>query len=430
MSQAFTKLGIVTDVTVSNKDGPGVDSFSRARISEPRFVFDAQFTYDLAPLLYEPIAANGGAGTATVAHDTTNRCALMTLNGVNTAASAYMQTFSFHRYQPGRSQLVFVTFNFVETKANVTKFAGYSDGVNGIELQQVGTTVQLKLYSATTNGDQTKAQADWNVDPMTNGSGPSGFTLDLTKSQILVIDLQALYVGRVRVGFDIDGSIYWVHQFVHANRVVYPYIQNANRPIRCGMVSTGSVSGSTTMLFCCSSVVSEGGDELAPYPFTQETSVTAGSGTRTHMLSIRPTLVYPSGSSIPNRAKFDLSGIEGLVTSGSNAVYWELCVGYWSTQPTTYISVNSAFSGVEYNISGTGGTPSAVTGNPIVIASGYIGSGGGSSKTAASRTLLSRAPLSLNQAAAIHNYGVLTLLATGIGGTSPARMALSWTETR
>lgn len=63
-------------------DGPNLDSFSRLRVSQPTTLFDAQFTYALQPLLYEPITANGGSGTATIAHDSTNRCALHTFTGV------------------------------------------------------------------------------------------------------------------------------------------------------------------------------------------------------------------------------------------------------------------------------------------------------------------------------------------------------------
>ena len=146
------------------------------------------------------------------------------------------------------------------TVANTLKFAGLSDGNNGIEFQLNGTTKQFVIYSDTTLGDQTVAQSSWNLDPL-DGTGASGITLDPTKTLILVIDFQALYVGRVRIGFDINGQIIYCHEFLHSNLVDYPYIQTANLPVRVGMTCTGTVS--TTIRFICSAVVSEGGIDSA-----------------------------------------------------------------------------------------------------------------------------------------------------------------------
>lgn len=154
----------------SIKDGANLDSFSRLRISNPQPLFDAQFTYNLRPMLYEAITNGTGA---TITHDATNRMALMTFSSTATGGKAYMQSFEHLRYQPGKSQLIFVTFNFIAQVANTLKFAGYSDGANGIEFQNNGTQNQLVLYSATSNGTKTIAQTDWNLDKL-DGTGTSG----------------------------------------------------------------------------------------------------------------------------------------------------------------------------------------------------------------------------------------------------------------
>ncbi len=63
-------------------------------------------------------------------------------------------------------------------------------------------------------------------------------------------------MGRVRVGFDIDGVIYYAHQFLNANNLSVPYMQSATLPIR--MVVTSTSSGSTkTSYFKCATVQSE-----------------------------------------------------------------------------------------------------------------------------------------------------------------------------
>ena len=396
-------------------DGPNLDAFSRLRISSPSHVFDGQFTYDIQPLLYEPIIAQA---RATVAHDATNRCALCTFSTTPTGGAAYLQTFQYFPYQPGRSQQVFITFNFIEPKADCLKFAGYSDGVNGIELQQAGATVQLKLYSGTTNGDQTVAQTDWNLDKL-NGYGPSKHTLDLTKAQILVIDFQALYVGRVRVGFDIDGVLYYVHQFVHANHIATPYIQTANLPIRCGMTCTGTVS--TTMRFICASVTSEGGNaDAAGYDFTQEGSVTAASGARAHLLSIQRKTTF---NSLVNRMKFIVQEVS-ILNLGNNPVLWELVIGDVLSGTTAFNDVNASYSGTQYNVLGT------TSGSPaIVCASGYVGSTN-QQKGMLSVGITPRYPTALSAAGVVRDMARYTLLVTGIGGTSACRGSLSWREIR
>lgn len=228
-----------------------------------------------------------------------------------------------------------------------------------------------------------------------------------------------MYVGRVRVGFDIDGKIIYVHQFLHANRIASPYMQTANLPIRCGMTCTGTVS--TTMNFICASVNSEGGQEdVAGNTFSIEGTATAGNGARTHILSVRPKTTY---NSITNRVKFQLESIDILVT-GTNPVEWELCLGDTLSGTTTFNDVNTTYSAFEYNTAGTtSGTPS------LVIAQGYIAASA-SVKSVTSAKLSQKYPITLDAAGAVRSLGTLTLLVSGIGGTSATRAAFNWREIR
>lgn len=409
---------------VGIKDGANLDAFSRLRVSSPSPIFDAQFTYDLQPLLFESIINQGG-GTATIAHDTTNRCALMTFTTVGASGTAYLQSYEHFRYQAGRSQLIFITFNMNGGVSGITKFAGYSDqGIEGIEFQLAGTTPQFVINTATTAGTQTVALSAANIDKF-DGSGPSGLTLAFDRPQILVIDLQALYVGRVRVGFDVDGSIHYAHEFRNTNNsgILYPYVKTANLPIRCGMTRTsGTVS--STMLFICSSVMSEGGStDSQGYHFSQGSgSVTAGSGTRTHMLSLQPKTTFNSLNY--NRSKFVFESLSFVVT-GANPVLWELVLGDAITGTTTFLDINSAtYCATQYNILGTtGGSP------PIVISSGYCGASA-SVKESKDVGVSFRYPITLDAAGAARVLGRLTFLTTGIGGTSACQVVLNWKEIR
>ena len=125
----FTNIGF--------KDVAQFDAFSRLRISAPHSLFESQFTYNLQPLLLEQFASGTGAS---ITHDTTNRCALFTFSSTPTGGTAYMQTFEHFRYTSGKSQLCMITFNMNGGADNTLKFAGYSDGTNGIEFQLNGTS--------------------------------------------------------------------------------------------------------------------------------------------------------------------------------------------------------------------------------------------------------------------------------------------------
>jgi len=391
------------------------DAFSRLRVSNPTGLFDAQFTNNLNPLLFEAVTAESGAA---VAHDATNRAALMTFSSTPTGGKAYMQTYEHFKYQPGKSQQAFITFNMRGGVADVLKFAGYSNGVNGIEFQLNGTQSRLVIYSSTDNGNQIVNQADWNVDPM-DGSGTSNVTLDFTKEQILVIDFQALYVGRVRVGWDVDGQLYYCHEFHHANETTFPYIATANLPIRAGMTCSGTVS--TTMLFNCCSVISEGGQETTSgYSFSAKGIGTAGNDVPAHILSVRPKTTF---NSIANRSKFVLDSIDVFVT-GNNSVTWDLCVGQAISGTTTFADVNATYSAFEFNTAGT------ISGSPaIIIASGFTAATA-TNKSVTSAQIANRYPITLDMAGAVRSLGTLSLIATGLGATSAMRVIFDFHEVR
>jgi len=392
-----------------------LDAFQNVRSAGPTFVADGQMTYDAQPILYAPITSGTGA---TATHDATDRCGLLTFSDTPTGGEAYFQSYEYHRYQSGRAQEIFITFNLIESVANCLKFVGYSDGVNGIEFQNNGSVNQLVVYSATGNGNQTVTQANWNVDKL-DGNGASGITLDITKTQIFVIDIQALYVGRVRCGFDIDGTIVWVHEFLHANRAASPYIQSANLPIRCGMTCTGTVS--TTVKFICSTVLSRGGqDDVSGYSFAVEGTGTAGNAANVPILTIRPALLF---NSITNRVKVSLEGLEFIVT-GANPVRWTIYRGsVFDAMPTVTYSSVDLLSSVEYGVGGSlfiAGTP---------IQSGYCAASN-QVKASASYELKNRYPFCLNPNGTNRPQDYLTVAAYGIGGTSACRAILKWREVR
>jgi len=243
--------------------------------------------------------------------------------------------------------------------------------------------------------------------------------MDFSKQQIFALDFQALYSGRVRMGFDVGGRVVYAHEFTNANILTTPYIATANLPIRAGMTCTGTVS--TTMLFSCCAVVSEGGQEdVAGYSFTARGTATAGSGTRTHILSLRPKTTF---NSIVNRTKIVIDDIDIIVT-GANPVEWELCVGQALTSSTDYVDVNATYSAFSYSPTGT------LSGDPaIVIRSGSVAAGA-ARPFSVNPKIVNRYPITLDAAGAVRALGTLTLIVTGVGGASACRAIFNWHEIR
>lgn len=237
--------------------GNTVDSFGRLRVSQPYTIFDSQnrFAQDTA---YDTETATGGTVTYV-----TNQSALALAVTTSSGSTARTQTFRSFAYQPGKSFLTMQTFSMAAAQTNLTQRVGLFNTNNGVYLEQAGSTVSfvIRTYtSGSVSNARSVAQASWNVDPF-NGTGPSGITLDLTKTQILFINLEWLGVGIVKLGFVIAGTFYTAHEFYNSNVGTVVYMQTAILPLRYEIFTTGATSSAATLQQICSTVISEGGYE-------------------------------------------------------------------------------------------------------------------------------------------------------------------------
>lgn len=401
-------------VKTQSADSSSIDAFGRQRVSNPTTLFDSSFLYDKQPLIFEESTTGG----ATATHDSINSAVTLSTSGTGTE-EAVLQSYRRPRYKPGKSHLVVITFKFGPKVAGVTKEVGLNDELDGILLQQSGTTVNIIRRSSTDVGTATIPQASWNIDPM-DGTGPSGITLDLTKAQILYMDMQWLGVGRVRVGFDIDGIIYYVHEFQHSNVVTAPYTESMVLPIRYRI---SSVESTGSMDAICSSVQSEGGaEEQVGYTFNQSVlNVTSAVTTRTHAISIRPKTLFNSQKNTNEFTIRDLS----LFAINDQPIYWELVIGATLTTPN-WIDVNNSYSATEYD---TTGTFDNLTGG-IVIKSGFL-AGTNKDGVSLSSDVSLLYPLTLDKDGNNRELGTLTLLVQSLGA-SPGDVdaVIGWVELR
>ena len=176
------------------------------------------------------------------------------------------------------------TFAMNTPKANVRQRVGYYGGENGIYFENDGTTNYFVLRSNTSgNVTETRvAQTDWTVDKFdgTGYSAQSGGAehtggLDVSKTNILWMDIEWLGVGDVRCGFVVDGKMTTAHIFHNDNKNLVPYMTTASLPLRYEIKNTGVTTSNSTLKQICSTVISEGGYEL--YGSQQATQTPIGS---------------------------------------------------------------------------------------------------------------------------------------------------------
>jgi len=399
-----TKSGS-SGVGITFSDTGAIDPFNRLRVSNPQGLFDSTLTYDSQPLFWNESLT--GTGTAT--HLPGESAVIFSLPASGDAV--VRQTREYYRYQAGKGQLILATFALRSGDANVRKRVGYFDADNGLFLEEInGSLWFVRRSNATgTPVDTRIAQADWNIDTYSD--------LDPTKAQILVIDLEWLGVGRVRMGFVIDGLIRYAHEFLHANVVESVYMSTAQLPMRYEAVATGAPSATNTMKQICSAVISEGGqEESAGLPFGARSAATKSiSGSKIPLVSIRPKTTF---NSIENHVKILQRQFEA--TNVSNGV---AAVDILYNATLTNASFNSvgANSAMEFDVAATASS------GGIVIQSFFIASQGSVRETRATDST-GVLPLGLDIAGA--NPTPLTIAVTDISGSVDCLGAINWQEYR
>jgi hypothetical protein len=355
MAQGYASYNIISS-EISFANTPNIDAFGRLRVSTPFTLFDSSHRF----------ADNGLWSTATATGGTATFNASQGLVDLAvTAASGsevVRETTKVFSYQPGKSLLVLSTFVMSPAKTNLRQRVGYYGTNNGYYIQLNNTTVSFVERSFVTGAtvDTPVLQANWNVDPM-NGSGPSGITLDLTKAQILYMDLEWLGLGTVRMGFVINGNFYVCHKFHHANVIATTYITTASLPLRYEITNTGATSGASTLKQICSTVLSEGGYELRG---SQQAVGTPITSPRT--LTTAGTF-YPIVSIRLKSTRLDAIALATAISVIGNTAAnynWQVVVA-GTTTGGSWINAG-ANSSVEYNLTG-----SSFTGGRI-LASGYF----------------------------------------------------------
>lgn len=304
-------------ISILDSNSAGYDSFGRQRVSNPETLFDSKQLHDSQPLFWDDQEVSG-SGTGST-HSTAKASTTLSVSAT-TAGKRVRQTFQRFNYQPGKSILVFLTGTLGASGggAGITRSAGLFDDNNGIFMRDNEGTIEAVIRSKVSGSvvDNAIPQSSWNIDPL-DGTGGSGITLTPTNSQIIVFDMEWLGVGRVRIGFVINGAIQYVHQFNHANVNENVYMSTPNLPLRYEIENDGT-GGASSLEHICSTVISEGGNQqLGVLRHVDSGAVISlSSGTKYAALLLRLKSTHLDASAL-------FQAISCLVTTNDTA-HWEL----------------------------------------------------------------------------------------------------------
>lgn len=168
--------------------------------------------------------------------------------------------------------------------------------------------------------DTKVSQSSWNIDKC-NGSGVSGFNLDVTKMQMWMIDYAWYGAGAIRWGFKNQrGEVMYVHRMAHGNLMTEAYMRSGNLPARYEVNTfplvttlTGSVANNALTIPVVSTV---------GWPASGVIAITQSGYTTSALVEY---ITYTSKtdtsfilSSTGNRAQQALTGPGALSSAGGN----------------------------------------------------------------------------------------------------------------
>ena len=336
------------------------DAFGRLRVSNPTTLFDSKQIVDARSDQWDDVEASGTGTSSTFSADNArSRLAV----SATTAGKRTRQTRNWFNYQPGKSQLIFMTgvINVSGGGSGIVQCLGQYTDDNGVFFKYDGQMKVVRRTNVTGSPvDNERAQVAWNVDTF-DGTGPSGKTVDWTKTQIFVINYEWLGVGNVIFGLVIDGILYPGHQINNANNLTEVYMSSPNLPLRYEIENDGT-GGAASMDAICSSIISEGGEQRIgrlrsfstgtnPCDANSANSVYAVLGIRLKAAYLAASVFFESFS---------------MINEQNDDFRWLLCLN--PTVDGTFTYADLADTAVQ---TVAGDTPNTVSDTGIILAQGY-----------------------------------------------------------
>ena len=310
-------------------DASYLDPNGRLKISNLQTIFDVDFEYSAQNAKWETLATGG----AFIIQNANIGGIQVTCPAVGNAV-AIRQSKVYHRYQPGKATYIATATLLGNPTANVIKRVGIFDNSNGIFIehsgnQATGNGVTYAVQRTDAGGrypvENRVPQTQWNLDVF-DGSGspsnPSGILINYNVIQMVIMDFAWYGAGSSRIGFLLNGKVYWGHQFRTGNNLNNPYNLNGtlawsrtgNLPVRYEIRQplNPTPSSGVTIYHWGVSVVTEGRyDQQRGFSYAATNGINLKTITgRTPVLSLR---YYPIGVIQNNNGLVQI----GIVSGGS-----------------------------------------------------------------------------------------------------------------
>jgi len=262
--------------------------------------------------------------------------------------------------------------------------------------------ITLEKAVLTKTEDTKVRQENWNLD-VCDGTGYTGFILDVNKIQMAYVDYSWYGAGKVRFGFkDQHGNVKYVHEFIHGNEKTEAYMRSGNVPARYEIQNVGTPTYVPALAHWGTSVIMDGTfDPDKAYIFNANSK----------------NLTLTGASQLTTSAKVDYTG-----------VYYTIVGRYFRTigyaieldnadSTLNQVTAGTVVTGADLQANTSAANPSSGSVSPYQPYLPSITSRQGfSSSTEATRNLLviNKPPLSTNTSS---TYAIGEAIATGVNVT-------------
>jgi len=331
-----------------------LDTFFRLKVAEPFSLSDNIFKYDVDPLRWDQIST----GSSWINHNNFESSVDL-FCGSGSGDRIIFQQREYNRYQAGRGFGFLMTGAVGDTgKANVIRRWGLFDDQNGIFLELSGTALGVVVRSNVTGtpANTRIEQSAWNGDKL-DGTGSSGFNIDVAKQNIYLIQFQWLGAGRIEFGVltsdKLEGDLIF-HTVENVNVRDVPFMSTAVLPVRYEQVNVDNTGSQSKYKAVCSSVYSDGGATPPEYIFGANSSAETSVGTtQQHLISLRLGSMF---GSITNRT-IVVPNIISVATETKSAAFSLLLNSSVTNIIYSGVDVNSCVEVAVGSTTFSGGTP-------------------------------------------------------------------------
>lgn len=217
-----------------------VTSKGRSKATTYSTSFFSTFQHGKATDIWDESTASGGSAVWD------SNWSAVKLQVTSTVGSKVIrQTKVCMRYVPGRPAEFSMAFMWNAFISGIRKRIGMFDENNGFYFERAADGTVYAVIRSSVSGSPVEtriAQSSWNGDKL-DGTGSSGLTLDLTKTQLLVVDYEWYGAGAVIFSFVINNQSIPVHTFYHANTINTPWAATPFIPMRVELENVSSGSG-------------------------------------------------------------------------------------------------------------------------------------------------------------------------------------------